>query len=198
MYFIHCIIYIKNESCNSYLPNKEQKQCFQLFLDRTLIVCALFARPNGCASETALPKNEIRFVQVCCLHPTLFLKLCKEFFSISWWSYTNQTKKIQSITLLKGAVMGYFLPISAYCYSFMFFYFLTTSTFSYPIWHRCSCYTLTVTKLKPIMKFSNLGCSGGHFGYVSLFLFLRKIQLFNIFSLGCSPYQKKYLQYVLL
>ena len=94
--------------------------------------------------------------------------------------------------------MGYFLPISAYGYSFTFFYFLTTSTFSYPIWHRCSCYTLTVTKLKPVIKFSNLGCSGGHFGYVSLFLFLGKIQLFNIFSLGCLPYQKKFLQYVLL
>ena len=128
MYFIHCIIYIKNESCNSYLPNKEQKQCFQLFLDRTLIVCALFARPNGCASETALPKNEIRFVQACCLHPTLFLKLCKEFFSISWWSYTNQTKKIQSYHSPQGGCYGLFF--AHFCVLLLFYVLLFFDNFN--------------------------------------------------------------------
>ena len=131
MYFIHCIIYIKNESCNSYLPNKEQKQCFQLFLDRTLIVCALFARPNGCASETALPKNEIRFAQACCLHATLFLKLCKEFFSISWWSYTNQTKKIQSYHSPQGDCYGLFF--AHFCVLLLFYVLLFFENFNFLI-----------------------------------------------------------------
>ena len=80
---------------------------------------------------------------VCMLH--YFWNFARNFLVFPGGHIQTKQKRFSPITLLKGTVMGYFLPISAYCYSFMFFYFLKTSTFSYPIWHRCSCYTLTVT-----------------------------------------------------
>ena len=150
-----------------------------MFLSYFLIglwLCALFLRGRmGAPVKLRFQKMKLDLPRpvVCMLH--YFWNFARNFLVFPGGHIQTKQKRFSPITLLKGTVMGYFLPISAYCYSFMFFYFLKTSTFSYPIWHRCSCYTLTVTKLKPIMKFSNLGCSGGHFGYVSLFLFLGKI-----------------------
>ena len=160
-----------------------------------LVVCALFAWPIGCASEIALPKNEIKFVLDCCLHATLYQKHCKQFFSISWWSYTNQTKKIYAYHPPQGGSFGPFFP--HFCVLLLFYVLLFLENFNLFISNlvQMTCYTLTVTRLKSVMSFCNLGCFGGHFGYVSLFLFLRNIQLFNIFSLRWLPHQKKLLQY---
>ena len=111
MYFIRYIIYIKNESCNSYLRNKEQKQCFYLFHDRTRWLCALFLRGRSGARvklRSRKMKLNLSWTAACMLH--YIRNIASNFLVFHGGHIQTKQKRFTPITLLKGALLGYFSP----------------------------------------------------------------------------------------